>query len=119
MVKKVVKKTKKEKACTECGDSDCKPHEMNEKIMDQFSDSISEAIDKVYKKNPDFDSGAELLVVLNIFVAQVAADLNAEKKGLLNMIGDMYDDFIKEHVQEDTQKNTQRKQKEKPDRKLN
>lgn len=66
---------------------------LNEKLLDEFSDKLETAINKVCQNNAETDPRLELLVTLGTFSAQVGIDSGYSKEEFLALMGEMFDDF--------------------------
>lgn len=87
--------SKKDKE-TETFDTDSS--ELNETLMDEFSESLERTINEVADQHPDVDPRLELLVTLGLFCSQVAIETGYTKREFLQLVGDLYDDFDGEIV---------------------
>lgn len=67
--------------------------ELNSELLDQFTDSLETAINKVCEDNSNTDPRLELLVTLGCLAAQVALDSNHPKDEFLALMSDLFDDI--------------------------
>lgn len=75
--------------------------QLNEELLDEFSDELESTINKVCEDNPDVDPRLELLVTLGLFSSQVAIDSGYNKEDFLLLIGELFDDTSAEQEESD------------------
>ncbi len=75
--------------------------ELDEDLLDEFSDRIEEAINKVCAENSELDPRLELLVTLSLFAAQVGIDTGYDKEEFLSLMEDMYKDSLENNDTEE------------------
>ncbi len=74
-------------------DSETNITTLNEKLLDEFSGSLENAINTVCENNPCTDPRLELLVTLCNFSAQVGIDSGYSKEEFLALAREIFDDF--------------------------
>lgn len=66
---------------------------LNEKLLDEFSNSLETTINKVCENNSGSDPRLELLVTLGGFSAQVSIESGYNKEEFLSLMAEVFDDF--------------------------
>jgi len=67
--------------------------ELDEDIIDSFTEDIEEAINVVMRGNSAQDCRLELLTVLSTFAAQVALDLDVHKERFLELSSELFQEM--------------------------
>lgn len=88
------KQKKTEIVETNITDQDTGTTQLNEKLLDQFTNRLEFTINQVCEDNPGMDPRLELAVTLGLFAAQVSIDSGFNKQEFLNLMSDMFDDTV-------------------------
>jgi len=67
--------------------------ELNQEVMEQFSQKIENAINVILRKHSKEDTTVELLTVVISISAQIANDIGVSFEEFVGMCGNFYEDF--------------------------
>lgn len=81
-------------------DDEFEDHDLDEELMQQFTDKLEGAINQVLQNNTDKDSRLELLTTLLSFASQVALDIGIEASAFTELSDQFYLD-ASEQVEEE------------------
>lgn len=75
--------------------------ELNGELLDQFTNELEIAINKVCEDNSTIDPRLELLVTLGLLASQVSQDSGYPKEEFINLMSDLFDDIENSDEEDD------------------
>lgn len=66
---------------------------LDDELMEEFSEELETAVNRVFERHTSEDPRLELLVTLASFASQVGTDLGFDKKEFMELIQDVFSDF--------------------------